>query len=396
MKQYIFLLLFLLCLPLASAQGILLYQHDYVRGETLQFFVEGENLFASQISLYNASSYRIASIAPIVQTIRGDSYAYFNLPVSLATGTYTLKAGQEEVTFDVFDGNDAMQVNPPFIVLDKKEDRFQIEIKNILRRETVSVSSSTDAIRPYKLSKTLEAYDSFNLYVDYMYENISQDESLLVYYYNRSYTIPIFYLGAPAPEVIPEEEVVPIAEEELVSEEIPVALVFLVSTEKIETSLAPDVTLEDTVSVQNQLNTTLSNLTISLTGDLVDFVIINETDVDSLEAGETLTISITVNERGNAVPGIYEGSLIFGNDQYSANLPFSLTVTEEAVPEEEQQVEVVTVGETEQGKEGNTIVIIGFVIIGLLVALVVLVGSKLRQRPQKKFKQYIEETKRKK
>ena len=396
MKQFIFLLLLLLCLPLASAQGIILYQQDYVRGETVQFFVEGENLFASQISLYNASSYPIASIAPIVQTIRGDSYAYFDLPVNLVAGTYTLKAGPDETTFNVFDGNDAMQVYPPFIVLDKNDDRFQIEIKNILRRETVSVNSSTDAIRPYKLSKTLEAYDSFNLYVDYMYENISQDESLLVYYDNRSYTIPIFYLEAPALEVVPEEEVAPVAEEEVVPEETSEALVFLVSTKKIETSLAQDVTLKDTVSVKNQLNTTLSNLTIALTGDLADLVVLDEIDVYSLLAGETLTISITVNERGDAMPGAYEGSLVFGNDQYSASLPFSLTVTEEAASEEEQQVEVVTVSGTELEKEGNTTVIIGVVIIVLLVALIVLVVSKLRQRPQKKFKQYIEETKRKK
>lgn len=399
MKRFLCLMLVFIfaCVSVVSAEGIEFYQDGYVPGETMQFSVPGETVYASRIFLYNASNVEIKGISPLVQVIRGDSYVSMNVPDDLVNGTYTLKADGMETTFDIIDVNDALQFKPAFVVLDKNDDRFTIVIKNVLRHNTLLANSSTDSLRPYKVMKVLDAKDTLNLYVDYIYENLSEDAQLFLFMGERSYTIPVFYPGAEAADVVPEEEVV--AEQPVVAqpveEEAP-ALVFLVSTTQVEKTLAVDQTLEDTLSVQNQLNVPLSNLSFSLTGDIGDIVSLNETTLDSLDAGETFTVHLTVNERKDAVPGTYEGNLLFGNDAYSASLPFSLTVEEAALAEEETEVVTIEPLQKEEGEGTNTVLVVGLVIIALLAFLIVLVVLKLRQRPEKRFRQYIEETRKKK
>jgi len=422
-KIIIYILTFLLSIGLVAAAGELQIMRDsYVGGETIQAYVSGiGSLSSSQISLLNNNSESMTISSPNIKEYRdGEYFIYFDLNEGWANGsydgTYTLLAGSLRDNFTMVSGNDAISIKPGIIVLNENDDQFSIEIKTILRAATVVIDSSNSTIlKPRKSSKNIEGTTTYTLYIDYEYNEMYQDEEITLTYADEElgYTIPIIFpdLGEEeevVEEVVNETETNETVEEEVVEEETAEveALSFLVTSDEVSLSITPDNIREDTLSVQNILDETLTDLTFTFTGDLDQIVSLDITEVESLEADEILEVNLYVNQDADAREGTYEGDLVFGNDEYSVTLPFTIEVTtaeEEEVEEEttEAETEVEEISFDSEGtglgeeEESNGSTVIGVILILMLLGLIVLVALKLKQKPHKEFKEVVHESKKK-
>ena len=173
------------------------------------------------------------------------------------------------------------------------------------------------------------------------------------------------------------------------------ALVFLVSVSNQNLKLNLGDSKSGDLKVQNVLDVDLNNLNYTLTGDLNRVISFNATHIDTLMADEIYSNRLLVN--GTAI-GVYNGSIILSNSEYSVELPIAV----EVVGEEEVIVEninntnyedIIFQGTIPEETSGNGVYILGGIIIVILLALILLIIFKLHEKKEKKFNEYIEMTK---
>jgi len=397
-KLFLVFLFCLFALQSVYAQEINLFQSEYVAGETFQAWVYDAMLSSSQISvLYNNTE---ISISPLLVEHNTDVFVYFDLPESLQNGSYTFVAGGSQVPFMVSIGSPVLRVKPPVVILDKDAISFSIELRSVEGAATVQVNSSDSALRPRRVELDVAADSSRSLFVDYDYADVQGDAEILLMYGLESYRIPILLIEEAAPV-----ENVTLVEENVT--EVPVvpekALVFLV-TENVSLTINYNESQFGDLKVQNILAVPVSNLVYRLTGNLADVVTLNVSGIETLNAGEIFVQRLWVNKANESSIGNYTGEVILENDQYSVALSLAVTVTNTTVSAPaaggvitELNYTIVPIeGEAlEEEGAGRGTIIIGVVLIIMLLILIILVALKLRQRQEKKFHEYIEETKKK-
>jgi hypothetical protein len=407
-KKIIPIFLILICINVVCAAELTTLNEEYNPGETLQAIASNTSLTTSQVSLIDSESNSI-SISPLVTEYREDNYfIYFNLPTDLEEGTYRLFAGALETNFTITNRTTAVQIKPAFVILDSSDDTFTIKVENLGTSITVLVSPSSPEISPRKSSIALGSESLTNLLVDYDYSDISQDETLTLTYDETTYNIPLFYLEETEEVTITNETTVTniTIENETISEENITLetgdLIFLTQSASADIDLNIEESFEGYLKLQNTLNETLTNLTFTLTGNLEEVVRINLTTIENISNEEIISQYLWVNENGNASAGTYEGELIFSNEEYSTALPIIITLTEEEEIEEPSEetetpgsgVNYDEVGNSE-AENNSSVMVIGIVLILLLGGIFLVLFLKLRKGNEKKFQQYIDETKQK-
>jgi len=396
--------IFLLSLTLVSAQEIAVLRDTYVAGETVQAYITNTTITTGQISLLNNQS-NLVSITPLLVEYRDNQYlTYFDLSTSVTEGTYTLLAGALQNNFTITNGTQAVQIKPGIIILDKTESSFRIELENAGTTATVQITSSNTALKPRKSAISLNTEETKDLYVDYTYGNVGSDSAITLTYGAQSYTIPIIYPEeADVEENVTEEENIT-EEEPTVTEEVE-AFIFLTTTTELNTTT--NKSKSGPLKIQNLLNETIADVQVSVTGTLKDVLTSDETTI-SLGPNEIYSLYVSLNPQQNARAGTYEGEIIVSNAMYNASLALAVLVYEptveevnattlvENVTEEREFIEIEDLGEiqAEEGVSGTTV--IGITLIVLLLAIFLLIIWQLRKREEKKFHEYIEETKRKK
>ena len=366
------LIIFILCLSFVSA--------EYYAGETYSSWVNG-TLTSSQVSLYQDGNK--VSVNPLIKNFIDDSFVYFDLP--LVVGNYTLYIGSENVSFIVNSSDSSLRVKPAIILLENNKGSFSLNLKCIVGICNVTLSS--DGVVARKSNVLVE--DTKDVYFDY---NVSNDSEISLSYNNHTFIIPVVYLKEEVVYVLNETVEEVIVNETIVKEN---ALVFLVSVSNQNLKLNLGDSKSGDLKVQNVLDVDLNNLNYTLTGERNRVISFNATHIDTLMADEIYSNRLLVN--GTAI-GVYNGSIILSNSEYSVELPIAV----EVVGEEEVIVEninntnyedIIFQGTIPEETSGNGVYILGGIIIVILLALILLIIFKLHEKKEKKFNEYIEMTK---
>jgi hypothetical protein len=406
------ILFILILLSLSTVSALDIFNEEYIAGETLQAESNSSGLSTSQISLLNSDS-QIVSISPLLTQIREDEHLiYFNLPTDLEVGQYKLRAGSDSVNFSIISGTQIIQFKPGVIILDDTGSNFKLEISNLFDDNTVEISSSSSSIIPRKSTLSFIGAENKNLFIDYTYTQIEKDETISLSYGSRSFLVPIIYpdldnseeinitLGNITEENITKEvnTTIFIEEEIIIDETEP--LVFVVSSETVEVNIFEGESISDTLKIQNNLNETITELSIKLSGDLRNILSINEENIE-IKSKELYSLNVNINQNNRAKVGEYMGEITLSNTEYSISLPMIITVSKEEIISEDSDanpgfIEVGSDNDENIEGENNATLFIGIILIFILGAIFIVVVLKLKQKDEKKFNQYINETKRKK
>ncbi len=380
-----YILLIVLLLGVVSAE-------DFGAGETVQLYFEDVNFDSSDVQLY----YNFTSLVDVNPIVKEDvNILYFDLPVDCSLGVYYLDYSVGNLTFNVVESESVMRISPVYYVFEKDKSSFYLELTSV--RGSFDVNINGTNVEPRKSLLSLDSGETKKLYVDY--ENVSSDGSLELSYGNLSYSVRLFYLE----EMIEEEQDVSvvIVEEnitEVVVEKVP--LTFLVTKPEVNLSLVYNQSTLGTLKVQNTFGEPLQGLSYKLSGNISGIVSYNEEVVD-LAVDEIYAFNFVFNEDENVSIGNYYGEIIFGNEDYEIKIPVAVYVNDVIVETTEDteyvfsDEDIIFEGDLLEEEEGNGLLIIGIILIVLMVFFIGVVVLKLRQKQEKKFSEYIEETKKK-
>lgn len=347
---------------------------EYYVGETYLTSFNG-TLNSYDVSLYNDLGKVV--ISPLVV----ENYVYFDLP--LVSGNYTLFTSSENSSFYVYDSNDSLRVKPAIVLLEDSKGSFSLNLRCVKGDCNVSVVGNNDIV-PRKSNIIV---DNDNVYFDY---DIINDSLVYLTYSNHTYTIPVVYLKEEVIETDVNEIVV---NETVVVVENKTALVFLVSSASQNLVLDLGSFKSGDLKVQNNLGSVINNLEYTLTGDLNRIVSLNETHIDTLDVDEIYSNRLYVN---CTEIGVYRGNVVLSNSEYSVELPLVVTVNAVVVTESnntDYEGFNFEGNKLEEETSVNGTYVLGFVIIFILLVLILLIVVKVRQKNEKKFDEYIEQTK---
>lgn len=363
--------MFLLSFSLVSAES-------FYAGETVQLYFE-EDVSGMSLSCDGMP----VMFSPLANEYRNNKWiVYFDLDESLANKTCVFFYSTGNRSFNVFSNENILRVKPGVVILSGSS--FSLELKDVNGSFNVLVSSDNSEIVPRKTAIEMVKGESKNVYFDH--SEIIGDSHVILSYDNRSYSIL----------VIGEEEVV--VNETVVEVDVG-SLIFLVEND-VNVTVKSNESMYGDLKVQNTYLHSVDNLIYSLTGNLAEVVSFNESMVDVLDSQDIFLNRIFVNRENNSRVGVYSGEILLSNDEYSVSLPMVVNVVEmnESVLMSNYKVfnQSVTFDVDTEESTGKGVYIIGIILIVLLLVFIFLVVLKLRQKGEKKFNEYIEETKRKK
>lgn len=404
----ILIALFTLLTVAAEAQPVSLNlaSQTYLAGETVQLEIFTQDLEvepkASNIKLVDETSKQIR-IAPLFNKIeKNHYYAYFDLPLSLAEGNYTiildnlrfkinnvLKEVSSEIKFEVRLGTPIITIKPALFIADKSSRELEIRVTS---KDTTQLKLETSNFikHPYEREEVLTAATTRIFYFNLDLKDLVYDTRgfINITYENESYSIPIFVsIGAKQEE--PEIK----------------ALEFTTQTTKIERTLRRDEDVSGSLGIKNLLNKTLDDIYFELTGNLNEIIELNLTYKESLAPGEIVHESFLVNQEKNPDYNYYSGEFRVRSNGYAISLPITIEfeeVLEEPTPqpkiEEEpkkQQEELfqlpppIPFEREEPSKVGLYMTIL---VIVILAAIIYKLSRK--EKEKKTFKEYISTIKR--
>ena len=365
----------------------LVYAEDFGAGETVQLYFS-EGFSSGDVKLYYNFT-DLVDINPIVKEIDDEYILYFDLPLNSSIGVYNVG----NVTFNVVESSEVMRISPVYYIFSNDEGSFYVELESVKGSFEVLVNATN--VEPRKSLVSLSEGETKKLYVDF--KNVSEDGSLSLSYGNFSYEIKLVYFEDEVivPEVVDEVVIVPEVVDEVIEEKVP--LTFLVTKPSVEVNLLYNESVIGTLKVQNTFDEELSGLSYKLNGNILNLVSFREEEV-SLRAGEIYALDFVFNENENASVGVYDGEIIFGNTEHLISIPVMMNVSDVRVIEEEILYgnEIIYEGDIYEEESNNTLLYIGVALIALMVFLIIVVVLKLRQKQEKRFNEYIDETKKKK
>ncbi|MSR86227.1 hypothetical protein EXS74_02435, partial [Candidatus Woesearchaeota archaeon] len=172
MRVYLILCAFLFLIPVASAASLTVSDESYLAGETVQATVEEQTVTSGSILLVDGNG-TVVSISPLFSEYRdGFTLLYFNLPVTLSVGEYTLSVGSLQDTFTVVQGSPVLRIKPGVIILSSGSTSFSVDVSAQGDGTTMLVQASDSTLRPRKSSVTVSTSMTKTVYVDYAYSDV--------------------------------------------------------------------------------------------------------------------------------------------------------------------------------------------------------------------------------
>jgi len=377
--KYWLLIFSVFLISFVSAGNIDLVQDSYFPGETLQAYLNNysSNPLAN-IYILDVNDTEV-SVAPLVVEYREDEYfVYFNLP-TMADGSYELVVVNERVNFTVVNSTEVVSIKPGIFVLND-DDSVKIEVTAV-GSVNLEISSDDSAVVPRKTIKSLSDA-SWDLYVDI--GDVSSDSIISVSYNGKSYSIPFIY---PVEEVeIVNETVEENITEVVVDEPVVVtdALEFVGISDEQHISFLRTEIFEAELKVRNNLDEDLE-VSYELSGDL-DGILEVDSAPTSIGGGEEGIFKLVLNKNKGALPKEYEGELkiIYGEEELVMSF-FIEVADEEVEPVEEFNIDDFDFGEPVEEEGIDSVLIIGFVLIGILLVILFVLYRKMKQKPKKEY-----------
>ncbi len=348
MKSILTLLVGLLCLAqIVYADEIITLEplkEVYSAGETVQVKITTapleKPLKADQISLYDGVTK--IPIAPFFMRHSDSVYfLYFDLP-STINQSAVLKVERalyknsnnilEETTAQKIipidnEKSSVLAFIPGFVVLEKNQEGIQLQVENKKGSSFLNITSSPSITHVYAGVQTivLETKRIFRFAVDQT--NLEADAHIILEHDDGIYAIP----------VMQRQE---ITQQQPQPSQTLATLVFIATKAEVRQTISPDIVLAGALSLKNQGNESLNNISVALVGNIKAITSVDTTFIPSLEPQQSLDIALTINQNRDAVPSLYEGVLQASAGSESASFPISIVVQEETSGQESNETAV--------------------------------------------------------
>ena len=328
MKKEGLILILLLILPLASAIE-LTYDETLNQGQTLILKISGN--FVEPIQDDNIYFYRQHVAVPFnydFMKLGEDYYLYAttsgktvdNYSIIIKDAEYYVLGGTTSdddivVNFSIVEGYADFSVSPGYILTD---DDFSIDVQNIqdisieiqIQTEKEESSGSFFSMifgvnQGESTSLTLGAGEIES--IDFGLENLTNATLNTIYLSteNTEYEIPVYVILAGEEEAIEPNPS------------------FKFESQEVNITLATNSSTTRTVYILNNGNSDLENISLKLTGDLIDYIYLDSLTIDDL--GFNDSEKITLNIISGEVEGTFSGRLEARN--YNLTLYDSMNIT---------------------------------------------------------------------
>ncbi|GEM_PF-4111185 len=315
-KGIIFLLVFVLAQLVYAEQeivGIALVKEQYSAGETVQMRLTTEPLEKplkpEQLAVYVNGIKK--SIAPFFIRYNENMYLlYFDLPAVIDGPVYFKvdrilykgSAGLQEYTVEKeipinSEPDSILSIVPAFVVLEKNQREFQIQVENKLGGTTFNVTASSSIAHPYTVLQTIspDTKRIFRFTVDL--NKLEGDAAVQIDHEGTFYNI----------SVLKKQQVIEVRQNE--TRQVINKLIFIATNPEVRKSITPDIILSGVLSLKNEGNLTLENIQIGFIGTIGKIASTDTTLIPSLNDGQSVDMVIKINEQQIAQPGVYEGVL---------------------------------------------------------------------------------------
>lgn len=400
--KYLLLFFFLIPLVYAQNQDITIYKEAYYPKETFQAEVFSSYLKATDVVILNSLNYPTNIGINLIKISNSHYFIFFDVP-SLEPGNYFLKVRELQKQFEIKPKiENILSIYPGAIKYSLEDSSFSKVIINNYNNqpETISITSSSDLIKPSVNSLIIPGKSSKSFYITL---NKDQKDNFLANLEINNYKIPVWFIikeeVAPLEKVSAKEQQSKGLEFYIKSDDQDIYLNYI--TKEIQESTP----IVGSIYLRNTLNETLNNLKISLAGNIQDIVDLGLTKINSLMPNEELELSITINENRLLLLDSYSGDLIVSSDEYEFKLPMNFIVVESAEEPESLTIEEAVdipkniseiVNKTGLPKEGSNLQVKWLYLLALIVLFVVLafIFSRKPKLRKQSFNEYISRFKR--
>ena len=216
---------------------------------------------------------------------------------------------------------------PGFVVLEKNQEGIQLQVENKKGSSFLNITSSPSITHVYAGVQTivLETKRIFRFAVDQT--NLEADAHIILEHDDGIYAIP----------VMQRQE---ITQQQPQPSQTLATLVFIATKAEVRQTISPDIVLAGALSLKNQGNESLNNISVALVGNIKAITSVDTTFIPSLEPQQSLDIALTINQNRDAVPSLYEGVLQASAGSESASFPISIVVQEETSGQESNETAV--------------------------------------------------------
>lgn len=392
MKKILIMLCLMLVIPFVNS-AIELNADSYNMGDTvlakLTFVYPPNEIRSEHVSIIDKDNRKVMIPYYIVKFSDSEYYVYFTISSLMFDDNYTLSIGpyyyalnnKLEMKTDTAllktegrDG-DTLSVDPAAIAFDfSTQNYFNLELRN---------NGENPLELKLKLTNGTLNYDTYRLQSkDYLKIKGTVEgpgsRVLEIFYNERLIIIPIL---VKSKTVVEKPVVSPTT--------IPVnAISFIEELDKINVSVQKAQILYGSVRFKNTWDKAITNVQLSLTGDLDKVVKLDKTSFSSVSSGYITTVNMVINENKDITKS-YNGEIKLTANGVSASYPvyiYYTSITEETPEEipEEQPVETVTEKQVvEQQDELNRGFLFSLIIIVVILTLIVWLVIKLGKKRKK-------------
>lgn len=314
---YVFIGLLLIQSGVAEEQEIVnidFLKERYSAGETVQAVITTEPLErplkAEQFSLYVNGVKK--PIAPFFSRYSANSYLlYFDLPIVVNEPVYfriekILYSGSgvlEEVTVEkqiaiINEPLSILSIVPAFIVLDADQNEFQIQIENKKGGTALNITSSESVTHPYSDQLQIVNFNGKRLFrfaVDQ--KKLGPEDAIFINHEGVDYKI----------NILKRQQIVDVENQTTRAQQG--VLVFIAAKPEVRKTITSDMALTGVLSIKNEGNLSLENIVLQFIGDIRKIATMDTTTIPQLLAGQSLDITLSINEALDASAGVYPGIL---------------------------------------------------------------------------------------
>jgi len=331
-------LIFLVPLTIAHID-INFLKDDYLAGEIFQAELivldhPINELTLGNIEVYDSKGSKL-KIGFILQMLAEDNYfLYAKLPSNLQSGTYNLTIKdlyyrthnilvKKHVTkkFNITQNGTLLTIEPPLfeIIPDDLPDELILIINNEdIKTTNLDITSNQNFIYPIRSTLTIEPGTQRRLFIRIDKSTFKETKTIISLDYDRFYQIPIYPLAQEIAQ--PSPKLTPTATPQ------EAGLNFATALNKITTTIKTDEFLESILPLKNDLNSTLKNIQLYLTGDLNKILFVEPENITILDSFRTAILILRLNPSMNATSGLYQGKLIAESGTYKDEIPVIITV----------------------------------------------------------------------
>ena len=411
MKKAI-LIIFLLILPVAYAQiELTTYKPSYSPGETAQAEIIYSIDLYQQPSANNYGLYldntKISTSLSLIKLSSDNHFIYFQLPTDIESGNYLIKLEdityleddvlkQEDFSFplEINNKNPALSINPAAIQVSEitAYSAFTFELSNQHTTDLNINITPTEFLLPSTEQITLAPNTKQTFTISISSSTNIEKDTVTLTYENSSYEIP-FWL----PEV---DEIINQTEQNTTNTtEISISFLDYLKNPVSEITKTLDYNefIDPILYIKNNQNTTIVNLTITISPELEDILSYDLTTF-SLEPLGEISKNLVINYFPEEQPENFEAKIYSGNISILQEnitlltLPVEIAILEEQEIEEPPETPVIqdNISDTETNytyvEEEQTnytwLIWLAFIFIVFLITSIILIYYFKKKKPE--------------